>query len=590
MARSSSWYRARPPEQQFVGLCNDGATCYLNSLLQALYILPDIRRLLFSFEYVEAVHGPPEACVPLQLARIFARLQMSSCQSTSTRALTASFGWSRAETFTQHDVQELCRVLFDCLSRFGSPVDAHFRGELRSTLRCECCGHTSSRHEPFGDVQLDISRSTDVCGALADFVASERLDGDNAWRCEVCGEHVPAHKELSFASLPPLLMLQLKRFEYDAARRSRRKLHHRVAFPLRLDMRPYTVAHSAAHTDGKAEGGHSGEGRGGEEHLGEGALLYDCVGVLLHAGSADGGHYSALLRSPTAEAEWHRFSDEMVCAVDEGALEAAQGWGKPESEPDGGSTAANTSGVAEDYFQIRAKDYFQIRLAQTGMGTSKLRLVGEAESGASCYCLLYQQVGVPMEECVPRKEARVPPMEARVPPSLENEVLAEELEAEQLRAADRVKCETVHLRLLFACDTSIHHPMISVPADTPVAELMQQALPTLLTAATDATDAVGQVKCISFDKAAAMAIVTADMRRGVGAEVVEPTEGHGILANGERGRLGEHMHVEPTEGHGILANGSGDDCNGAAGDADAMQLRLRPWDEDRGLAGMLSAC
>ena len=32
-----------------------------------------------------------------------------------TTALTASFGWDHSEIWQQHDVQELCRILFDAL-------------------------------------------------------------------------------------------------------------------------------------------------------------------------------------------------------------------------------------------------------------------------------------------------------------------------------------------------------------------------------------------------------------------------------------------------------------------------------------------
>jgi ubiquitin C-terminal hydrolase len=35
----------------FVGLSNQGATCYLNSLLQSLYNTPEIREMLYKWKY-----------------------------------------------------------------------------------------------------------------------------------------------------------------------------------------------------------------------------------------------------------------------------------------------------------------------------------------------------------------------------------------------------------------------------------------------------------------------------------------------------------------------------------------------------------
>ena len=120
--RAAGWFAMREA-QRYCGLRNEGATCYLNSLLQALFHLLEVRAALFDFEYAgEAVHGERASCVPLQLAALFARLQLSSCQAASTRELTASFGWSRAEAFRQHDVQELCRVLFTAVTTRPAPL------------------------------------------------------------------------------------------------------------------------------------------------------------------------------------------------------------------------------------------------------------------------------------------------------------------------------------------------------------------------------------------------------------------------------------------------------------------------------------
>lgn len=42
---------------------------------------------------------------------------------TTTQALTTSFGWKSRDSFQQHDVQELARVLFDALEKIlvGTP-------------------------------------------------------------------------------------------------------------------------------------------------------------------------------------------------------------------------------------------------------------------------------------------------------------------------------------------------------------------------------------------------------------------------------------------------------------------------------------
>ena len=222
-----------------------------------------------------------------------------------------------------HDVQECCRVLFDCLRPRRDGRGLFFTGQLTSTLRCLECGNERSREEAFADVPLGIEGIDSLEAALADYVTAERLDGDDRWHCDVCERRVAALKGVAFSHLPPILMLNLKRYRYDAAMLRRTKLTHRVAFPERLSMRPFMrmrghdcdAASGGAGSSGEGgaggaggagvsgEGGERGEGgvdssgEGGSGDGGDGGGDYRLVGALLHRGSAQKGHYSALLRA-----------------------------------------------------------------------------------------------------------------------------------------------------------------------------------------------------------------------------------------------------------------------------------------------------
>lgn len=56
----------------------------------------------------------PENSVALAMQRVFYELQFSTAP-VGTKKLTKSFGWDTVDSFLQHDVQELCRVLLDNL-------------------------------------------------------------------------------------------------------------------------------------------------------------------------------------------------------------------------------------------------------------------------------------------------------------------------------------------------------------------------------------------------------------------------------------------------------------------------------------------
>lgn len=95
------------------------------------------------------------------MQRVFYELQFSD-SPVGTRKLTKSFGWDAVDSFLQHDVQELCRVLLDNLeSKMANTgvqdtIPKLFKGLMRSYVRCIDVSFESSRDEPFYDLSLKV--------------------------------------------------------------------------------------------------------------------------------------------------------------------------------------------------------------------------------------------------------------------------------------------------------------------------------------------------------------------------------------------------------------------------------------------------
>ncbi|KAK7939859.1 hypothetical protein WMY93_003185 [Mugilogobius chulae] len=142
----------------YVGLKNQGATCYMNSLLQTLFFTNQLRRAV----YMMPTEGDDSSkSVPLALQRVFYELQHSD-KPVGTKKLTKSFGWETLDSFMQHDVQELCRVLLDNVENKmkGTCVEGTipklFRGKMVSYIQCKHVDYRSERIEDYYDIQLSI--------------------------------------------------------------------------------------------------------------------------------------------------------------------------------------------------------------------------------------------------------------------------------------------------------------------------------------------------------------------------------------------------------------------------------------------------
>ena len=427
----------------FVGLKNLGATCYMNSLVQQLFMVPEFRYALLA-QTVEPTTHPHsdgteeeerkqaddaasfdvEQSVLFQMQRIFGFLQESRSQYVDARRFSRAYVGIDGQPMhfgVQMDVNEFFNVLFDKLESDlkGKPrqklLDHVFGGTLSNQLICKECPHRSERDESFFILSLEVKNKRSIVDSLRQYVQGEMLEGDNKYMCRTCMKKVDTLKRCCIKELPNNLILHLKRFEFNFDTMCKVKVNDYCEFPTLLDMAPYTKEALEEEDGEEAAGSEEGQGAnppGGGSDASAAAptpsaltlkghgTMYRLSGVLVHTGTCNSGHYYSFVKDRTTESNpedeygsWYEFNDRYVAPFDAAKELAEQCFGGPvRSSPMPSPTSSSTDSSSEQQIPLEflssCKPYnaymlFYERIPNTGEGEEERRTLPQSTSTAA---------------------------------------------------------------------------------------------------------------------------------------------------------------------------------------------------------------
>ena len=327
------------------GLANLGNTCFINALLQIISHTYELNELLDGADYKTKLNDSPDSKLLLSWDDLRLLMWSENCTISpggfihDIRNISKQRNNSMFSSMSQNDMPEFLTFLFDifhnalkrkvsmtidgrpknkrdkmaklCFEMIKKTYTASyseifkmFYGIQVSTLLPENpkdqYDHLSIRPEPFMIISLPIpSRCTEAdsgikCVTLMDCFdlncEREFLHGENAWYNENLGKKQNVYKRLVYWSLPDVMILDIKRFEYSPDTFSYVKNQTAIRIPVEnVDFSKYV------------------EGYNKESYV------YDLYGICNHHGDEAFGHYTSTVK--TASSKWYNFNDTNVKEV-----------------------------------------------------------------------------------------------------------------------------------------------------------------------------------------------------------------------------------------------------------------------------------
>ena len=322
----------------YIGLYNQGSTCYMNSLLQQFFMIPQFRETILNCDELtkedielhnevnkkegkgKLKYGPQLIAFLYELKKMFAFLKHSPRKAydpisfvNACRNKPDGFFMLDSDVFDQNDAGEFLSIFLDKLetslkyagiakkkaqnkdnANNNSRSDGNasdfiktcFYGEYaHQMIILDDNNRLKERTEPFYTLRLEVKNNANVETSLSTLIQDEILQGENSYYDDLLDKKVRAIKRLRIKRLPPVLVLQLKRFELNYDTFQKVKLNDKYVFPTLLDMQPYMS---------------DADNNNSNQNMANGAnnvtTVFKLSGILIHSGSANAGHYYSYIK------------------------------------------------------------------------------------------------------------------------------------------------------------------------------------------------------------------------------------------------------------------------------------------------------
>lgn len=322
----------------YSGLKNLGATCYMNSMLQQLYMIPAFKYLLLSVddgkdEDLNSVDDDKSVYhnkmiddnLLHQFQNTMGYLELSERPYYNAIGLCFSmkdYSGNPTNCSLQQDSHEFVNLSFDRLEQLLKPtpqkyiISDTFSAKQCTHMTCSNCQSVRQRIEDYYILSVPVKNLNNLEDSFNAYTDGEVISD---FRCENCDQKADMTKRCSFVDMPNILMIHLQKIIFSLDTLMNEKIADRYEFPTYLNMENYTVNNIAKKygiNDPDLDKYADNENKNFE---------YRLVGVIIHQGVAEAGHYYSLIctdsklqdKDPgkwttTENLKWTEFNDTTI--------------------------------------------------------------------------------------------------------------------------------------------------------------------------------------------------------------------------------------------------------------------------------------
>lgn len=353
------------------GLYNLGNTCYMNSTLQCLHSVPELKSALISYSDKRSDLDQSSHDLTVATRKLFTELDHSVNPVYPSQFLMLlrkkypQFSQQQNGIFMQQDAEECWTQLMYTLSQSLKPSESRefftvkelFNIDLVSRVHCPESGEENSETESVYSLKCHISKDVNhLHEGLRNGLKSELEKVSPS-----LGRSAVYSKESRIKSLPRYLTVQFVRFYWKRESNQKAKILRKVDYPLELDVfdfcsdelrqelqeprqllrdhenaklglkssRKTQVTEDTPMPDSEGtskDGGQSADAKTQSERTSQITGIYDLVAVLTHKGrSTDSGHYVAWVKQENGK--WIEYDDHNANSKKEDDITRLSGGG-----------------------------------------------------------------------------------------------------------------------------------------------------------------------------------------------------------------------------------------------------------------------